>query len=112
MSYGVLGKIVWALALASAAVLVAMAVAFAHNEFRCGSVAYKNANGGDCCSANQDCYPIPNEVAWPARIGDRLELPAASAWRSVVVNMIHPSCDEHGQSWLCYSGCLIRTTGF
>ena len=92
--------------------------AFGHEEFRCSSASYRNINGMDCCSAKTDCVPIKNEVAFEARIGLPVEatfpssLFSPSEIRSVTVNAIHPSCDDHGWSWICKTGCLFRAAGF
>ena len=104
-----LGKIITALAAAAALILIAMAV-LAHGEFRCGQQTYLTATGGDCCN-NLDCVPVPNEIAWAARVGTPIDLDLRGTRRSVVVNIVHPSCDDHGRSWGCPSGCLFRAIG-
>ena len=110
MNHRVLGEIVWGIVIASAIILIALA-ALAHDEFRCGPGPYKSAGGGDCCAANRDCHPIDNDAAWSAVIGSRIDLPSQSAWRSMTVSVIHPSCDDHGRPWACWSGCLFRGPG-
>ena len=103
------------------AIAIGIAAAWGHEEFRCTSASYRNATGMDCCSASTDCVRVPNETAYEARIGSeitatfrRVETPWAvypAETRNVTISAVHPSCDDHGWSWVCKPGCLFRSTG-
>ena len=118
MSYRRIGKMVWGAAMICAIFLIALSAAFGHDEFRCSSDSYRNAMGMDCCSAKTDCTTIPNETAYTARVGGEVEASfqswqaAPAETKSVIVTAIHPSCDDHGWSWMCRTGCLFRVAGF
>ena len=116
--YGLPGWVALAFLLAVAVILIAVSTALAHDEFRCSAAPYRSATGMDCCSAQTDCVMIPQATAFEARVGSSIEA-AFPAWgsyraetRAVVVNVIHPSCDDHGWSWMCRSGCLFRAGDF
>ena len=86
--------------------------AFGHDEFRCSQDSYRSATGMDCCSARSDCAPVSTATAWEARLGSQIEITRDGVTRTAIVNAIHPSCDDHGRSWACTTGCIFRTTGF
>lgn len=79
------------------------------HDFKCSGV-YTNARGLECCTANRDCFRVPSDVAWSAKIGDELPLPGPV--KSMIVNAIHPSCDPQGHAWACTTGCLFKPSGF
>ena len=108
---GLAGKIIWGVALACAAILIAMAALATSGPWRCGNGPLVNVNGMDCCSV-ADCAPVPNEAAWSARVGSQIEVTIRGMTRSVTIDTIFPSCDDRGQSWACTTGCLFRATGF
>ena len=108
--HGLAGKIIWAVAAACAVILAAMAALATSGPWRCGPGPHVNVNGMDCCSII-DCAPVPNEIAWPARIGSQIEVVINGLVRTATVSAIYPSCDEQGRSWGGTTGCLFRGSG-
>ena len=89
-------------------VLILAVDALGHDVFKCEGT-YRSASGVECCAANVDCHKIPNDVAWNAKVGDTLPL---NSIQTMIVNIIHPSCDPDGHAWACSTGCLFRPSGF
>lgn len=110
--HGLVGKIIWAVAAACAVILAAMAALATSGNWRCGDGPHKNVTGMDCCSV-VDCAPIPNELAWTAKVGSQVDVILNGTVRTMTVNTVFPSCDPAGKSWGCpITGCLFRATGF
>lgn len=79
--------------------------------WRCGNGPHVNVNGMDCCDVT-DCAIVPNEIAWPAKVGSQVEVVLNGMVRTMIVNTVFPSCDPNGKSWGCpIAGCLFRSTG-
>ena len=104
-------KIARTAAVACGAILISFAALATSGWWRCGNGPHLNASGVDCCSI-VDCAKVSTEAAFGAKIGSPIDVVIDGATRTVIVNAIHPSCDDQGYSWACQTGCLFRATGF
>ena len=107
----ILGKIVTAVPVACAAILVSMAVAWPHGDAAwIDAGGYVNASGTKCCG-ERDCGIVPDGAAWEVSIGGQIAVQLPNRAAVVTINRIYTAAGPDGHSWACTTGCMFRVPG-
>jgi len=89
--------------------ILRLEVARAHGEYAF-IVKYETRFGQSCCGP-VDAVVIPHEVAAPLEVGNKIVIEINDMSVEVVVNIIYPSEDPEGRSWITRYGCLFKMFG-